>query len=126
MKLAGLTDKEIHLLCTPFSNLSVNDRSACFSASDKVAEYNRKQPLLVDCSAATRMTDKLFDKGHIVSPADGKAYGNRQQWNEMLKRNNCVEFGNDIKPKARKQEFKDMKLKPAIAEAMKKAGMIKV
>lgn len=120
MRLAGLTDAQIHLLCTPFANLSSTERSNAFSASDKVAEYNRKCVLKLTGGGMAIMTDKLFDKGNIVSPADGKAYSNRAEWKEMLKRNNCVEFGNDQKVRARPVELKNMNLKPAIAEALKR------
>ncbi len=124
MRLAGLTDKEIHLLCTPFVNLAQSDRANAFHASDKLAAWNRRQPFLADCSAASRMTDKLFNEKNIQSPADGKYYSNRQQWNEMLKRNNCMEFGNDQKAKPRPVQMKNMNLKPAIADAMKKHGVL--
>lgn len=120
MILAGLTDKQIHLLFTPFSRLSAQDREDAFRAADKVGEYNRKQPLLMDCSLASRDINALFNKDSIISPADGRAYSNRSQWNEMLKRNNCVEFGNDQKMTSRPVQLKNMNLKPAIAEALKR------
>lgn len=63
--------------------------------------------------------DKLL-KDNIQSPADGKRYSSRKDWNEMLKRNNCVEFGNDAKAAPRPIQMKNMNLKPAIAEAIKR------
>lgn len=40
--------------------------------------------------------DKLLANG-VVSPLDGKtAFHNRRDWADHLKRNGCVEFGNDL------------------------------
>lgn len=123
MRLAGLTDVQIHLLCTPFVNLSPSERSNAFSASDKLAEWNRKQPYRMTGGITVMDRDALL-KDNIQSPADGKRYSNRKDWNEMLKRNNCIEFGNDQKVQARPTQIKNMNLKPAIAAALRKHGVI--
>lgn len=99
MKSAGLTDTQIHLLCTPFSNLSPDDRGKAFSASDKVAEWNRKQPYRLNGAITIVDRDVLLKDG-VLSPIDQKtAFHNRKDWNDHLKRNNCVELGNDRQPK---------------------------
>ncbi len=42
------------------------------------------------------MRDKLLENG-VISPLDGKTvFLNRYDWSEHLKRNGCVEIGNDF------------------------------
>lgn len=71
--------------------------------------------------------DKLLRDG-VSSPCDGKTYHNRLTWNEMLKRNNCVEIGNDYnnqigKPSELKGDFNTRKaLKDALCEVKAKNG----
>lgn len=93
---AGLSEDEIRLLQCPFDELSKSDIALAFAASDRLAEYNRKQSY----SPSHKMTifdrDKLLADG-ILSPIDRKtAFSNRKDWAEHLRANGCVEIGNDF------------------------------
>ena len=117
--LMELSEYEQKLMNTPLIQLSTDDKRAAFSIMDKIAEYNWRQPK-PEIKGFMQDKDKLLKDG-VKSPADGKAYSNRGEWNEMLKRNNCVEYGNDQKCKPRPVQMKNMNLKPAIKQALEQA-----
>lgn len=92
---AGLSENEIRLLTTPFSALSPEERSVAFSASDKLAEYNRSLPYTPSTHITIVDRDKLLANG-VLSPLDHQTYfTNRKDWADHLKANGCVEIGND-------------------------------
>lgn len=102
-KAAGLTDNETRLLIMPFSALSAEETSIAFSASDRLAEYNRNQPHTPSQNLCIIDKDKLLKDG-VVSPLDQKTYfTNRKAWGEHLKANGCVEIGNDYNNSTRKK-----------------------
>jgi len=86
-----------NLLKKPFKDLSSEERAQAFALSDKIAEFNRAQPKPVSNAPVTiSMRDKLLENG-VISPLDGKtAFHNRHSWAEHLKKNGCVEIGNDF------------------------------
>lgn len=96
-KMAGLSEREIELLNTPFQNLSLADRATAFSASDKLAEYNRSQPYTASSNALPVIMDKdkLLANG-VLSPITKEAFHNRADYKDHLKRHGCVEIGNDF------------------------------
>lgn len=108
-KDAGLSDGEIQLLDTPFADLSKEDRAIIFSASDRLADYNRAQPCTESKSNKISILDKdkLLANG-VLSPLDMKtAFHNRRDYADHLKRNGCVEIGNDFnKSTEKKREIK--------------------
>lgn len=62
--------------------------------------------------------DKLLEGG-VKSPADGKTYSTRREWNDHLKANNCVELGNDLNnAKPRTEVRGDFATKSDVAQAV--------
>lgn len=47
-------------------------------------------------SKITLMDKDILLKDGVKSPVTGEAYLNRRDWNNHLKANGCVEFGNDL------------------------------
>lgn len=117
---AGLTDAETRLLSTPFKHLGMDDRGRVFAASDKLARYRQRQPHLRTCSMLIQDKDVLLKDG-VISPIEGKAYHNRREWNDHLKRHGVREIGNDFNNAHEKpRELKgDYNVRPALAEAIK-------
>lgn len=59
-------------------------------------------------------------KNPVQSPVDGKHYTNSTEWKNHLKRNNCVEMGNDAPREAPREIRGDFACKEQVAEAMKR------
>ena len=84
------TDEEFFLeWWTPTIGLE----AAKASWQDKVAMKSREAPMVIPDI-----------EGHI-SMADGTWVGSRSAHRENLKRNNCVEIGNDVRLEQKKPEF---------------------
>lgn len=68
-----------------------------FSKAMKISNYKEDARIGQKSGKVTiQDRDKLLANG-ILSPLDGKtAFHNRRDWADHLKRNNCVEYGNDM------------------------------
>ncbi len=63
------------------------------------------------------MKDKLLENG-VLSPIDGKAFHNRADWADHLKRHDCVEFGNDLNNAKQREEVRgDFDCRKELGEA---------
>lgn len=124
-----LSEDENRILATPFKDLTKEQRSAAFSLSDRVADHNRKQAYSNKSKFNITISDRdVLLKNGVTSPIDPKqAFTNRREWAEHLKRNDCVEIGNDYNnakpPTEIKGDFNCRKeLSQATHQVMEKYG----
>lgn len=98
-----LSPEEQKLLNTPFKDLSDDERAKAFSVSDKLAQHNLSQPKAYsEAKMSILDKDKLLANG-VLSPLDMKtAFHNRRDYADHLKRNGCVEIGNDFNNSTKK------------------------
>lgn len=67
--------------------------------------------------------DVLLKDG-VKSTVDGKKYSNRREWNEHLKRNHCVEIGNDYNNHTPAPPAGDHNVRSDLINAMKQKGAL--
>lgn len=73
----------------------------------------------------TAIVDKdVLLKDGVKSTVDGKMYGNRREWNDHLKRNGCVEIGNDYNNHTPKPNNADHNVRGELINAMKQKGVL--
>ena len=92
----------------------------CDNFCKAMDELGRRYDKKSNVSKMTIQDKDILLKDGVISPADGKAYHNRKEWNEHLHSRGLVEFGNDRvnKDKPRQIQMKDMNLKSAIKQAV--------
>lgn len=99
-----LSQSEARLLNAPLISLSPDERRDAFAIRDKIADFNLCQPAPESKVKSPLIQDKdILLKQAVKSPVDGKAYSNRHDWNDHLKRHDCVEVGNSKMPERKLQ-----------------------
>lgn len=103
-----LTEEENRILETPFKGLTQAERAIAFSASDKLSAYNRAQSPPENSASRIAIMDRdVLLKNGVTSPIDPKqSFTNRRDWAEHLKRNDCVEIGNDFNNAVPRKEIR--------------------
>jgi hypothetical protein len=69
--------------------------------ADEADNFSKAMRLLANSEQSRMRSVTIIDKDKVInggmkSPIDGKVYGNRSDWNNHLKANDCVEMGNDL------------------------------
>lgn len=122
------SEDEIRIINTPIRDLSKTELAIAFSLSDKIVEHNKVARKNFQLSGNIKISlldkDKLLTNG-VVSPLDQKSvFHNRADWGDHLKRNGCVEIGNDYGDSTKKKrEIKgDFDCRDALGQAVQQVG----
>lgn len=119
--MCELSDSEIEIISTPIRDLTPEMRLIAFSISDKIVAYNysANKNFKAKNTKITIQDKDILLKNGVKSQVDGKAYGNRRDYNDHLKRYDMVEVGDQAPTKAPKEMRGDFECRRELQEAFK-------